>query len=138
MIIEKAMFAYYVPDPGQAADWYRDKLLFTIHGDHRDDEDFRWVTASPPGDTWQFAFSDVNVHGEGELADRFRAEIGFAPHFMLICDDLEVTVRELEDRGVEIVTPPDDAPFGRAAYIRDLYGNTITLTDEAGWGRLRI
>jgi lactoylglutathione lyase len=138
VIVEEAAFAYYVPDPGAAADWYRDRLGFTIHGDHRDDEGLRWVSASPPGATWQFIFSDVGVHGEGDLADRFRAEIGFAPHFMLVCDDVEATVRELMDRGVEIATPPEDGPFGLAAYIRDLYGDTITLTDRAGFGRLRI
>jgi len=81
------MFAYYVPDPGEAADWYRDHLGFEIRGDHRDDASFRWVTAAPPGADWQIVFGDVTVHGEGDLADRFRAELGFAPHYMLVVDD---------------------------------------------------
>src|SRR6266566_2646259 len=94
-----ASFVYYVPDPGAAADWYRDNLGFEIHGDHRDDEGgFKLVTVSPPGSDWQIIFGDVTVHGKGELADRFRAELGFAPHFMLVCDDLVQTVRKLEAR----------------------------------------
>lgn len=137
MIVENATFAYYVPDPGVAADWYRDKLGFDILGDHREGPGLRWVSASPPGSSWQFIFSEVSTHGEGELAERFRAELGFAPHYMLICDDLEETLASLRERGVEIASPPEDLPFGRAAFIRDLFGNTITLADRAGWARLR-
>jgi len=35
-ITPHASFAYYVPDPGTAADWYRDRLGFGIPGDHLD------------------------------------------------------------------------------------------------------
>jgi catechol 2,3-dioxygenase-like lactoylglutathione lyase family enzyme len=132
-----ASFAYYVPDPGAAADWYRDHLGFEIHGDHRTDGGFRWVTASPPGADWQIIFGEVTVHGEGELADRFRAEIGFAPHFMLICEDVAATVRELESRGVEIADQPHESPLGMTASIKDLYGDAITLADHSGWQTLR-
>jgi hypothetical protein len=79
----------------------------------------------------------VTVHGEGELADRFRAEIGFAPHFMLICDDVVETVSELEAKGVEIAERPHDAPFGMSAAFKDLYGDAITLADRTGWERFR-
>jgi catechol 2,3-dioxygenase-like lactoylglutathione lyase family enzyme len=132
-----ASFVYYVPDLGVAADWYRDKLGFEIHGDHRADPGFRWVTAGPPGADWQMIFGDVTTHGEGELADRFRAELGFAPHFMLVCDDVEETVRELEARGVEIAEQPHEFPFSMAAIIKDLYGDAITLADRRGWEGLR-
>jgi len=123
-----AMFAYYVPDPGEAADWYRDHLRFEILGDHRADEGLRWVTAAPPGASWQIVFSDVNVHGEGELADRFRAELGFAPHFMLVVEDVDRFVAEAEAKGVEIGERPSDAPFGRFASVKDLYGDAVSVT----------
>ncbi len=136
-ITPHASFAYYVPDPGTAADWYRDRLGFEIHGDHRDGRGFRWVTAGPPSAGWQIIFGDVTVHGEGELADRFGAELGFAPHFMLVCDDVAETVRELEAQGVEIAEQPHESPFGVAASINDLHGDAITLADRSGWARLR-
>jgi catechol 2,3-dioxygenase-like lactoylglutathione lyase family enzyme len=132
-----ASFAYYVPDPGAAADWYRGHLGFEIHGDHRSDENFRWVTVSPPGADWQMIFGDVTVHGEGELADRFRAELGFAPHFMLICDDVAGTVRELESKAVEIAEQPHESALGMMASIRDLHGDAITLVENTGWQALR-
>ena len=137
MTTPNAMFAYYVPDPGAAADWYRDKLGFEILGDHRSDAGLRWATAAPPGASWQIVFSDVNVHGEGELADRFRAELGFAPHFMLIVDDVDAFVAEAEAKGVEIGDRPSDGPFGRFATIRDLYGDGITVASPAGWAVFR-
>jgi catechol 2,3-dioxygenase-like lactoylglutathione lyase family enzyme len=132
-----ASFVYYVPDLGTAADWYRDHLDFEIHGDHRNDHGFSWVTASPPGATWQIIFGEVTVHGEGDLADRFRAELGFAPHFMLICDGVAETVRELESKGVEIADQPHESPLGMMASIKDLHGNAVTLVDGNGWQALR-
>ncbi len=130
-----AMFAYYVPDPGAAADWYRDRLGFEIHGDHRHDGGLRWVTAAPPGASYRIIFSDVTVHGEGELAQRFRAELGFAPHFMLIVDDADAFAAEAAGRGVEIAEGPLDAPFGRAVFVKDLYGDTITIASAPSWDR---
>jgi uncharacterized glyoxalase superfamily protein PhnB len=132
-----AMFAYYVPDPGVAADWYRDHFGFEILGDHRTDAERRWVTASPPGATWLINFSDVNVHGEGELADRFRSELGFAPHFMLIVDDVDVFVARAAGTGVEVVEPPSAGPFGQFAALKDLHGDVITVATTAGWAFFR-
>jgi predicted enzyme related to lactoylglutathione lyase len=135
--IPHAQFAYYVPDPGAAADWYRDRLDFEIHGQSRGADGPRWATVSPPGADWQIIFGDVTVHGEGEIADRFRAELGFAPHFMLVCDDLVESVRQLEAKGVEIAEPPQQAPFGMSAAIKDLHGDAITLVDRSGWESFR-
>lgn len=61
----------------------------------------------------------------------------YAPHFMLVCDDVELTVRELESKGVEIAEPPHESGFGMAASIKDLHRDAITLTDLGGWPRLR-
>jgi hypothetical protein len=78
----------------------------------------------------------VTVHGEGELADRFGAKLGFAPHFMLVCDDVAETVRELESKGVEIAEQPHESPIGVAASIKDLHEDAITLAPRSnGHGR---
>ena len=39
-----------------------------------------------PGASWRFVFVRPDLHGE-ELAARFQAEIGFAPHFLLTTED---------------------------------------------------
>ncbi len=131
------MFAYYVPDPGAAADWYRDHLGFEILGDHREDPGFRWVTAAAPNASWQVVFGDVTVHGEGELAQRFRAELGFAPHFLLVVQEVDAFVAEAQRKGVEIQGQPSDGPFGRQAFLKDLHGDVITVASPAGWASFR-
>lgn len=132
MKLERLMMAYYVPDPGQAADWYAEKLELRILADQRSAEGVRFVTVGPPSGAWRIIFGDVTVHGEGELADRFRAELGFAPHFLLTCDDLERTLAELESRGVSVDRPEPGAPLPMG-HFRDLHGNAVTLVDEAAF-----
>ena len=130
MKVERLMMAYYVPDPGEAADWYADKLGLSILADQRRAEGVRFVTVGPPDGAWRIIFGDVTVHGEGELADRFRAELGFAPHFLLACEDLERTLDDLESRGVAVDHPQAGAllPMG---HFKDLHGNAVTLVEES-------
>lgn len=136
MLLPKATFAYYVPDPAATARWYRDKLGFEILRDNSEVEGFRWVTAAPRGATWMFIFGDVRVHGEGELADRFRAELGFAPHYMLSVPELAPAIEELRRRGVE-VADPEDLGGVPMAHLKDLHGNVVTLVSESDWEGLR-
>jgi len=134
MVDRGMMMAYYVPDPGAAADWYRDRLGLRILADHRDQPSFRFVTVGPASGGWRIVFGEVTVHGEGELADRFRAELGFAPHYMLVCEDLGRTLDDLESRGVEVERPDagggDRPPMG---FLKDLHGNAITVVDRPGF-----
>ncbi len=123
------MMAYYVPDPGVAADWYRDKLGLSILADHRDDAGFRFVTVGPAAGGWRIVFGEVTVHGEGELADRFRAELGFAPHYMLVCDDLARTLDNLQAEGVEVERPGEPGGRPPMGFFKDLHGNAITVVD---------
>lgn len=134
MKVERLMMAYYVPDPGEAADWYVEKLGLRILADQRRADGVRFVTVGPASGAWRILFGDVTVHGEGELADRFRAELGFAPHFLLACDDLERTLDELESRGVSVDRPERGAslPMG---HFKDLHGNAVTVVDEAVFAR---
>jgi catechol 2,3-dioxygenase-like lactoylglutathione lyase family enzyme len=125
------MMAYYVPDPGAAADWYRDRLGLRILADHRDQPPVRFVTVGPASGAWRIIFGDVTVHGEGELADRFRAELGFAPHYLLVCEDLGRTLDDLESRGVEVERPDPAAEGGPPmGHFKDLHGNAISVVDE--------
>ena len=130
MLSAHATFAMYVPDVRAALDFYTDKLGFRVISDHADDE-FSFATAAPEGATWRFVFLRPDVHGE-ELRARFESELGFSPHFLLACEDLNAEVRRLEQRGVEIVEHPKLQANGMIqAHVKDLYGNVITLISEA-------
>ncbi|HLW00902.1 MAG TPA: VOC family protein [Ktedonobacterales bacterium] len=41
--------------------------------------------------------------------------------------DADATYARLKDRGVEIVSAPEDKPFGRALSIKDPEGNTLNF-----------
>ncbi len=119
----------YVPDVREALDFYTDKLGFKVISDHADDE-FSFATAALPGATWRFVFSRPDLHGD-ELAERFRAEVGFSPHFLLSTEDLNAEIKQLESKGVEITEYPKLQPTGMIeAHLKDLYGNVITLIAE--------
>ena len=45
-------------------------------------------------------------------------------------DDIERTVRELEDKGVEFVMKPQKADWGTAAIFKDLDGNTFVISSR--------
>ena len=120
----------YVPEIREALDFYTDKLGFRVISDHCDDE-FSFATAQPEGATWRFVFSNPDNHGE-ELAKRFKAELGFAPHFLMTTEDLNAEIKRLERNGVEITEHPKLAATGVImAHFKDLYGNVITLISES-------
>lgn len=128
MLSAQATFAMYVPDIRAALDFYTDKLGFRTITDKSDDE-FPFATAAIPDGSWRFVFVRPDLHGD-ELAARFQAEIGFAPHFLLTTeDDLMAEVKRLERRGVEFTEQPKLAANGIIqAHFKDHLGNVITLT----------
>ena len=129
MLSPHATFAYYVPNVREALTFYTDKLGFKVISDHADD-DFPFATAAPEGATWRFVFLAPTVHGD-ELRARFEAELGFAPHFLLACEDVNAEITRLERNGVEIAERPKLQANGMIqAHIKDLYGNVITLIAE--------
>jgi predicted enzyme related to lactoylglutathione lyase len=46
-------------------------------------------------------------------------------------DDANATHADLQAKGVEIVTPPTDAPFGRFLSVKDPAGNELFLLQPA-------
>jgi predicted enzyme related to lactoylglutathione lyase len=52
---------------------------------------------------------------------------GEATELWWYVEDADAAHEELRGRGVEIVHPPKDEPFGRRLVIRDVAGNTLYL-----------
>ncbi|TMC13638.1 MAG: VOC family protein [Chloroflexi bacterium] len=126
MFSGQATFAMYVPDIREALAFYTDKLGFREIDDQSESE-FPYATAALPDASWRFVFVKPDLHGE-ELRERFQAEIGFAPHFLLTTDDLNAEVKRLADKGVEVTSYPKlDANGMIQAHFKDHLGNEITL-----------
>lgn len=49
------------------------------------------------------------------------------PELWWYVDDADASHAELAARGVEIVSPPADQPFGRTFAVRDPAGNTLNM-----------
>ena len=48
----------------------------------------------------------------------------------LACDDVEATYRQLGERGVEFVSPPQKQPWGTFAMFKDPDGNQFVLSSR--------
>jgi predicted enzyme related to lactoylglutathione lyase len=124
----------YVRDQDEALRFYTEQLGFEKRADVMIGS-ARFLAVAPPGAETALALSAVDTHG-GELADRFAAEIGFSPHFMLVTDDLAATCAALAARGVTVAGPEGGPGEPRRAQLTDLYGNVITLVDADSARRL--
>jgi predicted enzyme related to lactoylglutathione lyase len=49
----------------------------------------------------------------------------------LVTDNMDETYRQMKSRGVSFGEEPQEAPWGKQALIKDLYGNMFDLLDPA-------
>jgi predicted enzyme related to lactoylglutathione lyase len=96
-----------VGDLDKTRRFYTDALGFRVEGEQ-------------PGFV-QFATTGGATFALVENPDGEAAEIWWYVH------DADATHEELRARGVEIVHPPKDEPFGRRLVIRDAAGQTLYL-----------
>lgn len=116
----------------EAKEWYTDNLDLVVRDDAEfGDEDFRWLTVSPPDqEEVRIVLQEPNatLHGE-DRAHNLREQIGHAPTMVFQVDDCEATVDLLRKRGVEVLSEPEPSDWGVSAMITDLYGNPINLVE---------
>jgi lactoylglutathione lyase len=126
VITRIGLVAMYVRDQEAAHRFYTEKAGFDTTVDVTMG-DIRVLAVAPPGAETALGLLPLGTHG-AELAERFEAEIGFSPHLLFACDDLDETIAELRRRGAE-VSGPDTEMGLRGARLTDLNGNVITLVD---------
>jgi predicted enzyme related to lactoylglutathione lyase len=76
----------------------------------------------------------VDAHGGWLIFAQPPAELAIHPidgaehhELFLMCDDLEATISELKDRGVELAAPVRDQDFGRLTSVRLPGGGELGL-----------
>jgi catechol 2,3-dioxygenase-like lactoylglutathione lyase family enzyme len=124
----------WVDDQDEAKTFYTEKLGFEVREDATLEEfdGYRWLTVGPPGQP------DVNVilslpgppPIDPESAEQVKALLakGAMGPGILRTDDCRKTIKELEERGVEVVQQPDERFYGIDAAIRDPSGNEWRVT----------
>lgn len=119
-----------VRDQQEALDWYTDKLGFEVMTDQPMPEgQGRWLTVAPPGQAeLEIILEPLEWGLAGDDPDTKETVIG-RNGLVFSVDDCEATVDELRERGVEIISEPEEVPWGISALIADLYGNVHNLVE---------
>ena len=105
-----------VSDVDRSIDFYVNKAGFNLDHDHTPTDEIRFVQLTPPGSAASIAI------GRGLP----NSEPGSVKGLQLVVDDIEGTVAQLTERGVE-VSEIDEQPWGRFAYFADPDGNGWVL-----------
>jgi catechol 2,3-dioxygenase-like lactoylglutathione lyase family enzyme len=112
----------YVEDQDQALEWYVDRLGMEVVMDKSDVvPDLRWLTVSPQGNP-DIQLVLLLAHSADD-----KSRVGNNLMTVVRTDDCFAEMKSLEEKGVEIVDPPAEVPWGISGIIRDLYGNPYNI-----------
>jgi catechol 2,3-dioxygenase-like lactoylglutathione lyase family enzyme len=129
MIDGASHLSVWVHDQDEAMAFYTEKLGFEIREDATLDElgGYRWLTVGPPGQPEvNLILSRPGPPGlDGDTAEQLLALVakGAMGPGIFRTEDCRATCRELEARGVELATQPDERFYGIDATVRDPSGN---------------
>lgn len=128
MIERLSIVPLIVKDLNEALEFYTEKLGFEKVTDVRGPIHF--LTVAPKGEQdieILLQVPDPDIMGS-EKADELTQQIGKVSWIYKV-DNCEETVRELEEKGVKILSEPQKLPYGTHAIIADLYGNSLVLRE---------
>ena len=108
-----------VSDQDRALAFYTEKLGFEIATDQPMGPGQRWIELRVGSSTTRVVLFTPPGH-EDRIGSFFNGS--------LACDNVEATVRQLSQRGVEIAEGPSKQPWGTFAKIKDPDGNTFVLS----------
>ena len=118
-----------VRDQQEALDWYTEKLGWVVKANDPfpGDESNRWITVAPPGQTEiEVVLQPPAWEPGGDAASR-AAQVGKGPGFVITTDDCRGEIETLRSRGVQIVSEPEELPWGISAVFLDLYAYAHNL-----------
>lgn len=127
-----AHIALVVADYDEAIAWFRDKLDFHVVADeYQAEQDKRWVLISPPGPPPGGA-TILLARASTAVQERFVGDQAGGRVFLFLeTDDFARDYALFQERGVEFVREPQQAPYGTVAVFADLYGNRWDLIEFA-------
>jgi predicted enzyme related to lactoylglutathione lyase len=129
MIEKLAIVSLIVKDLDEAFKFYTEKLGFEKVTDVMGPIHFLTVAPKKGNDTEiLLQVPDPKIFGD-ERATELLNQIGKTSWIFKV-EDCKNTVKELREKGVEILNEPTDYPYGTQAEIADLYGNTFILLES--------
>lgn len=127
MLNRIAHITLFVGDLDETLAFYTNRLGFAKVVDKKLAPGIRWVAVAP---------SDANetvIVFEKASNEKEQEMIGKQLTNMLITietDDFDRTYQAMKEKGVEFVEEPTEAPWGKQAVFRDLYGNLFDLLER--------
>ena len=132
MIKRLAHTMIYVLDQEQALDFYVNKLGFVVRSDMTLDGAFRWLTVGPQSqpelEMVLCAVKPSDMLDETTVGHlRAILENGILGMGVFDTADCHATYAELQAKGVEFLSPPQEQPYGIEATFKDNSGNMFSL-----------
>lgn len=125
MITELLHTALIVREYEEAKLFYCEKLGFVVVEDTLLPSGKRWVRLRPAGGRGSEILLSRAVDGKQRAS--IGNQTGGRVLFFMRTDDFDADYARLRSCGVEFTEGPLDAPHGRVAVFKDLYGNRIDL-----------
>ena len=118
-----------VHDQAEALEFYTQKLWFKVHTGAEFGEGNRWLTVCLPDQddlevVLALARTDEAKARVGKQLDTENALLG------ITTDNIEKDMADLEAKGVKLTSELIDQPYGKFAFLEDLYGNRLYLHEE--------
>jgi len=121
MITHLKFMSIPVQDQERALKFYTEKLGFRVATDQEMGPGRRWIELRiGKADTRVVLFTM-----EGE-----ERRVGTRMNCSLACDDVEATWRQLSERGVEFLGPPQRQPWGSFVIMKDSEGNQFVVGSD--------
>lgn len=131
MITSVSTVCIFVGDQDRAKAFYRDKLGFEVRADNPlfPGARQRWLALAPEGESTEIILYEMDENWE-----HYRATMGRSQAVTFEVDDIDVTYRELTERGVEFASAPERQAWGTFATLIDSEGNRLLLTEVSQRG----
>jgi predicted enzyme related to lactoylglutathione lyase len=134
MIQRQSHTTVYCLSHESAYDFYVNKLGFEVKTDAKMDHGFRWLTVAPKGQSLEIALMEIKpgMMLDADTAETLRGLVRNGKFGIGVFEtaDIRATVADLEKKGVSIMQPPTERPYGIEALIRDDSGNWFSLTQK--------
>jgi predicted enzyme related to lactoylglutathione lyase len=121
MITHLKLMSIPVRDQDRALKFYTEKLGFKVVTDQAMGPGRRWIELRIGAAPTRLVLFTM----EGE-----EGRIGTQMNCSIACDDVDVTYRQLSERGVEFETAPQKQPWGTYCIMKDSEGNRFVLGSD--------
>lgn len=120
-----AYITLLVSNQDEALKFYQDTLGLELRMDVPFSPEQRWVTVAPAGTM----FPEINLTEASSAAQKnaIGKQAGDTIMLVLTTTDADKSHAELTAKGVNVLSAPENVPWGRQFQLRDPYGNVINV-----------